>query len=75
MKWKSKYLIPEPEPGSTRLKRVFAWRPTDIDGTVVWLVHFEVLQGFIIFEYAVTIDGKPKKAKSGQWVELSKRIM
>lgn len=75
MKWKAKYLTPDPEPGSTRLKRVFAWRPTDIDGTVVWLRHFEILQGFVIFEYKVMLDGQPKAFKVGKWIELSKRVM
>jgi hypothetical protein len=75
MKWQAKYLQPDPEPGSTRAKRVFAWRPTNINGTIVWLACFEILQGFITFEYTVTLDGAPKKVKVSKWIELSKRIM
>jgi hypothetical protein len=75
MKRPAKYITPDPTPGSTRLKRIFAWRRTEIDGMVVWLEYFEVLEGFITFEYKVLVDGEMKMFKVSRWTELSKRIM
>jgi hypothetical protein len=75
MKRPAKYITPDPESGTTRLKRVFAWRRTEIDGIVVWLEHFEVLEGFITFDYKVMVDGEIKLFKVSRWMELSKRIM
>lgn len=75
MKRKAKYVSTDPEPGTTRLKRVFAWTPKNIDGTIVWLEYFEVLQAFIIFEYTIVLDKSPKKASVGRWEDISNRVI
>lgn len=74
MRKKAKYIITDPEPGTTRLKRVFAWMPTKVDDEIVWLEHFEILQAFLIFEYKIIIDKAIKQVSVGQWKDISKRV-
>lgn len=74
MRWIPKYTRPEIETGTTRLKRVFAWVPKYIDGTVCWLEYYDVLQAYVKFEYIVNIDGQPKKFTVVQWVDVSERL-
>jgi hypothetical protein len=75
MRRKSKYVIPDPNLGTTRLKRVFAWSPTHIDGNVVWLEHYEILQAFLVFEYKIILDSESKTVKVSEWKDISKRLM
>lgn len=74
MRWPSKFINSETPPGTTRVKRVFAWRPKRIDDTIVWLEYFEILQAFTIFEWNIIIDGKAKGAKVGRWEDISVRM-
>lgn len=74
MKKKAKYILSDPEPGTTRLKRVFAWTPVQIEGEIVWLEDFEILQAFLIFEYKIIIDKAIKQVSVGQWKDISKRV-
>lgn len=67
--------MPDPNLGTTRLKRVFAWLPTHIDGNVVWLEHYEILQAFLIFDYKILLDAEFKTVKVSEWKDISKRLM
>lgn len=75
MRRKSKYVIPDPNLGTTRLKRVFAWSPTQIDGNVVWLEYYEILQAFLVFDYKILLDTEFKTVKVSEWKDISKRLM
>lgn len=75
MKWQARYTKADYEPGTTRLKRVFAWLPTYISGTMVWLETYEILQGYIAQEYQVKIDGEVHGFRNAGWVDLSKRLI
>lgn len=75
MKWKAKYTRPEVSDGTTRLKRVFAWRPNYVNGDIVWLQSFDVLQVYVVATYNMKIDGEMKSAKIGSWIEVSKRLI
>lgn len=75
MRRKTKYVLTDPILGTTRLKRVFAWSPTQIDGHIVWLEHYEILQAFLSFEYKILMDGKLKSAEVSEWKDISKRLM
>lgn len=73
MKWPAKYTEVEPLAGTTRLKRVFAWVPTYIAGTKVWLEYYEILQVCRIIEEKVTIEGKEVIFLVNKWINLAKR--
>lgn len=79
MIWKAKYTKADYAHGTTRLKRVFAWLPTHIDGDIVWLEHYEVLQVYEVLKFAVRLDiAKPTEATEffrGQWTDISKRLI
>jgi len=79
MIWKAKYTKTDYAHGTTRLKRVFAWRPTYVDGDVVWLEFYEVLQVYEILRFALRLDpAKPTEMTEflvGKWVDVSKRLM
>lgn len=75
MKWKSKYTKPQITPNSTRLLRKFAWVPRYIDGNVVWLEYYEVLQGYIPMNYSVHLDGKNVNFIVLEWINLSERLV
>lgn len=75
MKWQARYTKADYEPGTTRLKRVFAWLPTYIGGIMVWLETYEVLQGYIAQDYPVKIDGEGTAFRVSRWVDLSKRLI
>lgn len=75
MKFKKKYVVPDLPTGTTRIKRVFAWLPTHIDDTTVWMENFEILQAFMTFDYTVIIDGEKKKVSVSNWIDISRRIM
>lgn len=75
MRRKSKYVFADPAPGTTRLKRVFAWTPQYIDGDVVIWEYYEILQAFLIFEYKIQIDTEIKSVKVSEWKDISKRII
>lgn len=75
MRTKTKFVFNNPDPGTTRLKRVFAWIPKVIGGDKIWLEYFEELQGFIETKYTVIIDGEHKVVKVSNWVTLSKRVL
>lgn len=74
MKWKAKFLTNDPENGTVRVRRKFAWRPTQIDGDVVFLAHYDILEAFIVNTYRVKIDGQAKELIAGAWVPIEKRI-
>lgn len=75
MRTKTKFVFTEPNPGTTRLKRIFAWWPVVIGGDKVWLEYFEELQGYIATDYTVIIDGEQKSLRVSKWVTLSKRVI
>lgn len=75
MRFKTKFVFTDPEAGTTRLKRVFAWLPIIISGEKIWLEYYEELQGFIVLDYKVLIDGSAKGISVSDWVTLSKRII
>lgn len=73
MKWPAKYVLPENKDGDTRLKRVFAWLPTNIAGVIVWLSTYELLQVYRIKEEKVKIDSEEVIFLPGNWVNITKR--
>ena len=75
MRWISKYTQPVIEEGSSRLMRVFAFRPKDVNGTLVWLEHFEVLQVWKVERFKVLVEGQEKGFEVGKWVDISTRLM
>ena len=78
MRWKARYTRANHEPGTTRLKRVFAWLPTYIDGTVVFLETYEILQSFQVTTYPARLDPTLPEVTPfiiGNWVDISKRLI
>lgn len=75
MRRKAKYVLTDPQPGTTRLKRVFAWTPKYIDGENVWFEYYDTLQAFLVFEYQIKIDGELKSVKVSEWKDISKRLI
>lgn len=79
MKWPARYTHVNYPQGATRLKRIFAWLPVQIGNEILWLSRYEILQAYIIQEYAVMLDPKnPKEATNftkGEWIDISKRLM
>ena len=79
MIWNAKYTKAEYANGTTRLKRVFAFKPTYIDGKIIWLSTYEVLQMYKLEKHLVILDPvKPTEATEffiGAWIDISKRLM
>jgi len=75
MRWSSKYTHVDYQHGSTRLKRVFAFLPTNINGQIVWLETYEVLQFYQITPYTAILEGETVTFTKGQWVDISTRLM
>lgn len=79
MRWKAKYTEAHYTHGTSRLKRVFAWLPTYVDGTVVWLETYEILQMYNVLAYTVLLDPtNPKEWTNfyiGNWMDVSKRLI
>jgi hypothetical protein len=75
MRWIATYTESAIMPGSTRLKRIFAWRPRNISGVVVWLEYYEVLQGYEVKAGDFILDNKPIKFSISQWINISERII
>lgn len=79
MIWKAKYTRADYANGTTRLKRVFAFLPTYIDGNIVWLSTYEVLQVYVISKVLAVLDPtKPNEAtefKTSSWINVSKRLL
>jgi hypothetical protein len=79
MVWKAKYTKANYANGTTRLKRVFAFLPTYVDGNIVWLSTFEILQVYVVKEVLAALNvEKPNEATkflTGQWVDASKRLI
>jgi hypothetical protein len=75
MRRPTKFIHPDPIPGSTRIKRTFAWRPKVIVDTIIWLEYFETWQAFVYFEYSVIFEGKQKLVKTGEWKDLENRLI
>jgi hypothetical protein len=69
-----KYTTPNIVSGTTRLKRVFAFIPTVVDDTTVWLEHYEILQVYLVVEVIAIVDGAPVKFANGNWQDISKRL-
>jgi len=78
MVWKAKYTRANYANGTTRLKRVFAFLPTYVNGNIVWLSTYEVLQVYVVTEILAALNAdKPNEATkfiNGKWVDASKRI-
>lgn len=75
MIWKAKYTKETYPPGTTRVKRVFAWLPFEINGDIVWLESYEIYQLFATKEYPV-VDAETSKTllfKVNEWINLSYR--
>lgn len=75
MRWKAKYTKADYANGTQRFKRIFSWLPTYINGQIVWLETYEVLQLYIIKEYSTDIEGKKVFFHKGRWENISKRII
>lgn len=79
MIWNAKYTKAEYANGTTRLKRVFAFKPTYIDGKIIWLATYEILQMYKQERYLVILNvAKPTEATEffvGAWVDVSKRLI
>ncbi len=75
MRKKAKFIVNDPESGTTRVRRVFVWTPKQVEDEVIWLAYYEQLEAFIVMEYLVKIDGIPKKVSAGSWVSIEKRLM
>lgn len=71
MRIKAKYIPRDPEPGETRVRRVFAWTPKNIDGTIVFLEFFEILESFITSQVIIILNKEQKKAIIGNWQTIS----
>lgn len=75
MKWKAKFTRIDYPNFSTRTKTVFAWTPTYISGSFVWLENYEILQVFVITEYNLEIEGEKVYITKSDWTDLSKRAI
>lgn len=75
MKKPASLTIVEPANGSTRLKRKFAWLPTYVNGYMVWLEYYEILQAYIIEDLKVIDAGEDKFFRVGEWKDISKRTL
>ena len=79
MKWKARYTETHYPHGTSRLKRCFAWVPVYVDGTIVWLETYEILQMYSVTVHTVILDPANNKELtnfySGNWVEISKRLI
>lgn len=75
MRRKAKYIANDPEHGSTRIKRVFAWSPRQIADEIVWLEFFEVFQVYVTYIFDAKIDGVAKKITAGKWTDVEERLM
>lgn len=73
MHWKAKYTRTDYADGATRLKRAFAWLPIYIEGDIIWLQGYEILQVYKLVEQKVIIDAKETIFVNGNWQNLSKR--
>ena len=73
MTWKAKYTHVDYANGTTRLKRVFAWLPTYIDGMYVWLSTYDILQAYMAEKTTVTIDGSEVEFINYKWINLANR--
>lgn len=65
----------EPADGSTRLRRKFAWFPTYVNGYIVWLEFFEILEAFLVQDVKVKDDGTDKFFRVGEWKKISNRTI
>lgn len=75
MRWKAKYTRADFAPNTTRFKRVFAWIPTYVGGTMVWLETYEVLQVYSVEEIQLEDEGKPVFFTNGNWKDIAKRTI
>ena len=75
MIWKAKYTETIPEHGTNRLKRVFSWLPTYVNGDMVWLKTYEILQVFTVTQVKTTIESKEITFIYGEWLNVSKRLI
>lgn len=77
MIWKSKYTKETYPHGTTRVKRVFAWLPFQINGDTVWLETYEIYQLYTFKEFTVldVESGKQLVFKVNEWINLSYRTI
>lgn len=73
MRWSAKYVQPKPIEGDSRLYRRFAWCPVYIDGNIIWLETYEILQVYRIIEQKIKIDSEEITFLPGNWINLAKR--
>jgi len=76
MRWKAKYTKSAIPHKTTRLMRKFAWLPTYIAGSRVWLETYEILQAYLVEEIELSIENEePVYFLIGYWKNISKRII
>ena len=73
MNWKAKTSKAHFEPNSTRIRRVFAFKPTYVNGTIVWLSFFDILEYYKVEFVQVDLKGEKTTFKIGNWVELDRK--
>ena len=70
-----KYKQQDVKPGQTRIKRVFAFRPTVVGDFILWLEWYEQLEGYIQEDFVVQLDGVSQGFRLEHWRMISKRLM
>lgn len=72
MVWRAKITRPMYADKTLRTLRKFAFLPTYIDGDIIWLATYEILQMFIIKLYPIS-DGKA--FQTSEWIDVSKALI
>lgn len=72
MVWRAKISRPLYADKTLKTRLKFAWLPTYIEGYIVWLSSYEVLQMFVIKLYPIS-DGKA--FQTSEWVSVSKALI
>lgn len=73
MRWKASVTKANYETGATRTRRVFALKPTYVNGEIVFLGFFEILEMYEVKIVQALVDGVLTSFKIAQWVEISRR--
>lgn len=72
MVWKAKTTRPVYAERTLRERRKFAWIPAYIDGDIVWLETYKILQMFVIKYYNISEN---QAAQVTEWVDISKSLI
>lgn len=75
MRLKAKYIANDPEAGTVRVRREFAWSSKTIAGERIWLEFYEVLEVWVMSVYDAKVDGKAIKITAGRWVDTETRLI